>query len=333
MIFCDQVGKTFPPARRLGARLRLGAPPVGRTVLHDISFSVARGEIFGLLGANGAGKTTLLKLMATLVAPSVGRIEIAGCDTVRDPDGVRRRMGLGLADDRSFYYRMSAYDNLSFFGTLAGLRGTVLRGRIRSTAERLGLENDLHRRYAEFSTGMRHRLGLTRAMLNDPDVLLLDEPTRAVDPLHTREIRRIVRREIAQRDGKTVVVATNSLDEAWEICDRVAILDCGRIAAMGTPRELRDRLRRPAHLRIAVDAADSQPVIDRLRRVRGLVDCDATLEAGGMLLDVKILDEGGTIDDVLRAVSADGVRVRHFESLRPQPADVFSELMSGGGVA
>ena len=210
----------------------------GRAVLHDVNLEVRRGELLGLLGPNGAGKTTLMKMMATLTIPDRGSIEVDGIDIQKDPLLVRSRIGLCGSDDRSFYFRLTARENLTFFGALAGLRGRRLQRGIQKAMRDVSLTDAIDRRFGEFSSGMRQRMMVARALLSDPDILFFDEPTRAVDPIHADELRRMLREELVERRGKTIVLATNLLEEAWAICDRVAVVSNGTIVAVAPPSEL-----------------------------------------------------------------------------------------------
>jgi ABC-2 type transport system ATP-binding protein len=210
----------------------------GRDILHDVNLEVRRGELLGLLGPNGAGKTTLMKMMATLTIPDRGTIEVDGIDVEKDPLLVRSRIGLCGSDDRSFYFRLTARENLTFFGALAGLRGRRLQRGIQKALRDVSLSDAIDRRFGDFSSGMRQRMMVARALLSDPDILFFDEPTRAVDPIHADELRRMLREELVERRGKTIVLATNLLEEAWAICDRVAVVSNGTIAAVAPPSEL-----------------------------------------------------------------------------------------------
>ncbi len=216
-----------------------------KNVLRDVDVDVARGELFGLLGPNGVGKTTLLKMMATLVLPDRGSVIIDGIDAVAKPMLARSRIGFCSSEDRSFYFRLSARQNLRFFGALAGLRGRHLNARIEQTLAEVGMLDAIDRRFGEFSSGMRQRLVVARALLSDPPILLFDEPTRAVDPIGADELHRLIRDELVLSRGKTVVLATNLLQEAWSLCDRVAVVSNGTIAAVGPPEQLNRHQRSP----------------------------------------------------------------------------------------
>lgn len=320
----DAVTKSFAQAHGIVERLRARETPPPREVLRGISFCVARGEIFGLLGANGAGKTTLLKMLATLTVPTHGRITVGGYDTARDSLAARRTIGYVPADDRSFYYRMTARQNLYFFGTMAGVARSTLPTQIAHAAEVVGLSGELDRGYATYSTGMRQRLSIARALLHDPDVLLLDEPTRAVDPVAAERIRTTITRDLAQ-SGKTIVVSTNLLEEAWTICDRIAILRDGVLAALDTPADLRRRAQHCTDYRIIVDAADGD-ILDRIRAASGVRSAQNIPGSTAEILVTLDLD-CASMNELLQAISCNGIQVRRVEPKEPQPAEIFSRLV------
>ncbi len=211
-------------------------PPVA--ALQDVTLTVRRGEVLGLLGTNGAGKTTLLKILATLVLPNAGQVAVHGWDVVQDADQVRRIVGLVTGEERSFYWRLTGRANLEFFAAFQGLTAQATAARIEELRRTLGLEA-LDRRFGLYSTGMRHRLAIARALLPQPAVLLLDEPTRSIDPLATAALHRLIRATLVVELGCTIVLATHSLPEAEALCDRLAILHQGRLLACRTIAELR----------------------------------------------------------------------------------------------
>jgi len=234
----DHLAKTYPvPFLRLKRLLRRKfKPPV--EAVRDVSFNVHEGEIFGLIGPNGAGKTTLTKIIATLVQPTSGQVTVRGHDSVRDDEIVRRNVGLAGAEERSFYFRLTSEQNLLFFARLYGLSGSTARQRIDELLALFELEELRARRYAELSTGNKQRLSVARAMLANPPVLLLDEPTRSLDPLAAARMRATIK-SLAQSDGRTVFLTSHNLAEVEELCDRVAIIGKGSIHALDTPAKLR----------------------------------------------------------------------------------------------
>ncbi len=318
------VSKSFPGDYGMGSWLRRfgkRAQP-RRAALSDIALSVGRGEIFGLLGPNGAGKTTLLKLLATLLLPDCGSIHIAGIDALAQPMEVKRRVGFSMSDERSFYYRLTARENLEFFGVLADVPAERLRARAREVMRTVDLSDALEQPVKSFSSGMRQRLAVARALLADPDVLILDEPTRAVDPVHARELRRLVRDDLAHRMGKTVLLSTNVLEEAWSICDRVAILARGRIAALGTPAALAERY--AERRRYAVIFEQLEPALaERLRAIEGVLSVDPLQSAGGPSLVVDLELRGRGYAQLLAELAGNGSIVHSLHQLDDSLFDVF----------
>jgi ABC-2 type transport system ATP-binding protein len=234
------LSKTYSvPFRRLRALFRR---PVKDPVeaLRDVSFEVETGEIFGLIGRNGAGKTTLTKIVATLVQPTAGSVAVRGHDSVTHDEHVRREIGLATAEERSFYWRLTSEQNLMFFARLHGLSDRLAKKRIRDLLAKLELEEVARRRFGELSTGNKQRLAVARAMLTNPSVLLLDEPTRSLDPLAAARTREMIR-SLAQQDPPvTIFLTSHNLGEVETLCGRVAIISRGRIRAIDTPRNLRD---------------------------------------------------------------------------------------------
>ncbi|HJT28870.1 MAG TPA: ABC transporter ATP-binding protein [Pyrinomonadaceae bacterium] len=234
------LSKTYPvPFRRLRAFFRR---PVKDPVeaLRDVSFEVETGEIFGLIGRNGAGKTTLTKIVATLVQPTTGSVSVHGHDSVNDDEDVRRQIGLATAEERSFYWRLTSEQNLMFFARLHGLSDRVAKQRIKDVFSKLELDEVARRRFGELSTGNKQRLAVARALLANPPVLLLDEPTRSLDRLAAARMRDLIRSLANQDPPVTILLTSHNLAEVETLCARVAIISRGRIRAIDTPRNLRD---------------------------------------------------------------------------------------------
>jgi len=219
--------ETCSLTKRFRARWPLGRHrPVD--ALQDVTLRVEAGEVFGLLGPNGAGKTTLLKILATLLLPSGGEARVLGADVVRQPALVRRRVALVTGDERACYWRLSGRDNLIFFAGLLGCAPGEARRRAEAALGQVGLTEAADQVVARYSTGMRQRLLLARALLGGPPVLCLDEPTRSLDPQAAEAFRALVRR-LASTEGRTVLLATHDFEEAAAVCDRVGILAGGRL--------------------------------------------------------------------------------------------------------
>lgn len=226
LICIEGLHKTF---RRPGLRsfLRPGAV-ASHAVLKGVDLEIRQGDYLALLGANGVGKTTVLKTVATLLTPDRGAVSVAGMDVARHGRAVRDVTGYVLADERSFHWRLSAEENLEFFAQLDGISGKRGHERVRYLLERLDLTSAGSRPFGEFSTGMKQRLAVGRALLKSPRVLLMDEPTRSIDPAHAADVWRLVREEVEAVHGCLVLV-THQIQEALTLCTRVAILAEGRI--------------------------------------------------------------------------------------------------------
>jgi ABC-2 type transport system ATP-binding protein len=206
--------------------------------LSGVNLSIDQGEFFGLLGPNGAGKTTLFKILATLIIPDSGRALVDGHDTSADLREVRRQLVPVVADERSLRWRLDARENLRLYAVLYRVpRGEMAR-RIEDVLQVVDLANTGRRMVGQFSSGMKQRLLIARALLAHPRVLLLDEPTRGLDPLSARGLRTFLKEEICRRQGCTVLLATHNAEEALHLCDRVGILDRGRVLTTGSAERL-----------------------------------------------------------------------------------------------
>ena len=206
----------------------------------DISFSVAPGQIYGLLGANGAGKTTTLRLLATLLRPSGGSATVAGCDIALEAEKVRASVGF-LATSTALYARLTAREMIAYFGRLNGLADAEIRTRTARLAVELDMHEFLDRRCEKLSTGMKQKTSIARTLIHDPAVMIFDEPTLGLDVMTARAIVRFVRDCKAR--GKTVIYSTHVMSEVEKLCDTIGIIHGGRLVAEGTLAELRTRYR------------------------------------------------------------------------------------------
>jgi len=202
----------------------------------DLTLEVQPGEIFGFLGHNGAGKTTTIRLLNGLLTPSSGEMRVLGFHPLQDGPALRARTGV-LTETPSLDERLSAHDNLSIFADLYGVEKTEVRNRVEELLGEFELLDRAKEKVATFSKGMKQRLAIARALLHRPELIYLDEPTAGLDPLATQHVHDLVLR-LARRDGCTMFLCTHNLAEAERLCDRVAVLDHGHLAAIGTPREL-----------------------------------------------------------------------------------------------
>ncbi|MGB9444215.1 MAG: ABC transporter ATP-binding protein [Candidatus Acidiferrum sp.] len=238
-ITIDSLEKSFPPAYSgWRAFLQPFAAP-SRSALRGISLRVKAGEAVALLGANGAGKSTLLRIVATLLLPTRGAALVAGFDSAREAGSVRRRLGYHAGSDLGFYARLTGAENLRFFGRLNHLSDSFLRSRIPALAEQFELGDALNLQVRTLSSGTIQRLSLMRAILHQPEVLLLDEPTRSLDALGAADFRRFLKNEVLHRQGTALLFASHTIPEIEFLADRVAILKEGDLVAIATPAALK----------------------------------------------------------------------------------------------
>lgn len=235
MIECEGLTKTYnvrekPSFFSRGKERRIPA-------LRDVSFSILAGEIVGILGPNGAGKTTLLKILSTLLLPDSGRVLVEGADVVQSPGLVRRKIGLVLPSERSLYWKLTAQENLQLFGGLYNLPPRKVRERSEILLELVGLSNFAHVQVEKFSTGMRKRLMIARAMLHEPRLLILDEPTSGLDIQGKYEVWILLRNLATQ--GVTLLLATHDMEEAESVPSRLLIIHQGKICADGSPADIK----------------------------------------------------------------------------------------------
>jgi len=208
------------------------------TAVDHVDLSVRRGEIYGFLGPNGAGKSTAIRMLCTLLSPTFGTATVNGYDVVHQANEVRKRIGL-VSEKMIMYPRLTALENLMFFGSLYGIEPNALRKKSEELLEMVKLTQFKDKQVGGYSSGMRQRVNVIRAILHDPDILFLDEPTTALDPQSTRFVRDLVK-DLKER-GHTIVLTTHMMDEADELSDRVCIIDHGKIMAVDTPQTLKER--------------------------------------------------------------------------------------------
>ena len=288
-----------------------------------IDLTVKSGEIFGLLGPNGAGKTTTMKMLATLLLPTSGTIRVLGVDPLEHPRAVRARLGAMLSGERSLYWKLTARENLDYFAALYHVPPSETRARIDRVLGEVNLSDRADDYVERYSTGMRQRLALARALLPDPPLLLLDEPTVGLDPQASRDLRDRVRELRAQ--GRTVLLTTHYMEEADQLCDRVAIIDHGRIAALDTPAALKRTIRAEevVRLELGVDG-DDRPVLERLGRAATVARSERS--NGTLAVTAHCASARDFVPAAFDAARSTGATVRHVEVVPVTLEDVFLSL-------
>lgn len=320
----QNVSKTYHP---LSLGMILGRPPTskGYVAVDDVSFKVGKGEIFGLVGPNGAGKTTLIKMICSLLHPTTGTVSIEGLDTVTDGQQVKQAVGLITSNERSFYWRLSGQQNLEFFASIYRLDKTEARKWIDQLLEFLGLERYRHERFDGFSTGTKQRFAIARGMLAKPKFLLLDEPTKGVDPINAAEIITLLREELPRIWSPTMIITSHNLREVELLCREVAIMHQSRILAQGTIDDLATSAKLKNQQRITYTGGKGTP----LPTLPGTEEVTVA-SLSGELNEINFFaaQNSGAIEGMLRHLLDDGASVQSVDRHRQTLDDVFANLVA-----
>ncbi len=283
-----------------------------------VDLSVAPGEIYGFLGPNGAGKTTTVRMLVTLLSPSAGRASVAGHDVVADPGGVRLRIGVAL-QEAALDLKQTGAEFLRLQGRLYGLKRGEIGQRLKDLGALIDLGDALGRRVGGYSGGMRRRLDLAAALMHNPDVLFLDEPTTGLDPVSRARVWEEVRRLNIEL-GVTIFLTTQYLEEADRLADRVGIIDAGRIAAEGTPEDLKRSVGQD--LVVASTRGEANGAVERLRGLEAVEKVDVR----GEELTIATPDGPRVVGKVAVALEESGVAVERLTLRTPTLDDVFLEV-------
>jgi len=295
------------------------------TALQDVSLDIPRGELFGLLGPNGAGKTTLIKILTTLLAPTAGDAQVAGYDVVKQPELVRPRINMVSGGESSGYGLLTVRENLWMFSQFYGLPSKEANQRIKDLLTRVGLADRINTKSSDLSTGLRQKMNIVRGFMTDPQVLFLDEPTLGLDVGASRDVRAFIREWLDADRSRTLLLTTHYMVEADELCDRVAIINQGRVLACDTPAALKQRLQKDAIFAIETSALNglSAAALQALPEVR-----TATVREhdGGASLELVLVEEGA-LAGVINTLTQKDVRVLKFSKREPTLEDVFVDLV------
>ncbi|MFQ5813888.1 MAG: ABC transporter ATP-binding protein [Anaerolineae bacterium] len=323
-----ELTKQFPRNKGLWDFIPGSRPSRTVTAVDNVNLTVGRGELFGLLGPNGAGKTTLIKLLCTLIVPTSGTARVNGYD-LQQEEAIKASVGLVSGDERSFYWRLSGRRNLEFFASLHGLPARQRQRRVEDVLELMELREIADERFQTYSTGMRQRLSLARGLLSNPEILFLDEPTKSLDPIATRHLRDFIKDRLVGERGVTVFLTTHRLEEAEQLCQRIAIMDQGRIRACGTISELRRILRKGERYSLRISGL-SEALQDELASLVVSLKI-LPLDAETTLLEFDTLDGEETLSEVIEVIHNNGGRIRAVSSQATPLEEVFAHLTQEEG--
>ena len=299
--------------------------------LEKVSIKVKEGELFGILGPNGAGKTTLIKVLCTLILPNEGTAYVNGYDVVEDGEKVKASIGLVTSEERSFYWRLTGRKNLEFFASLYNFSNWETKSRISEVLRLVGLEDRADDRFDNYSTGMKHRMAIARGLLNDPAILFLDEPTRSLDPYAAQKLREFIKEDLVRGQGKTVFLSTHNLEEAEQLCDRIAIIDKAMIKASGTLSELRKNVREQEKYVLEVKNF-SEGLLGKLSCLEGVIDfSNAPLKADVVSLEFLLSNSETVLPQIIKTIVNTGGKIRACNREKALLGEIFAQLTEESG--
>jgi ABC-2 type transport system ATP-binding protein len=300
--------------------------PRSLVALNDINMEVQPGELFGLLGPNGAGKTTLIKILTTLLAPSTGHAWVAGYDVVDEPEKVRPRINMVSGGETSGYGLLTVRENLWMFSQFYGLSSSVANQNIKHLLEVVGLSDRMNAKSSDLSTGLRQKMNIVRGFMTDPDVLFLDEPTLGLDVGASREVRRFIRSWVDDDPTRTLLLTTHYMVEADELCDRVAIINQGRVLACDSPANLKRNLQQDAIFHLELSPFNGSLNASTFETLPGILNVSHSSQDGFEALDLILVDEQA-LTGVVNTLNSANIRLLNLKKNEPTLEDVFVQLV------
>lgn len=293
--------------------------------LADVNLKIEQGELFGLLGPNGAGKTTLIKILVTLLSPTSGLARVAGIDVSIAPQLVRPRINMVSGGESSGYGLLTVRENLWMFSQFYGVPSKAAYDRIDGLLKRVGIFDRRHTRSSDLSTGLRQKMNIVRGFMTDPAVLFLDEPTLGLDVGASREVRHLIREWLDEDKSRTLLLTTHYMVEADELCDRVAIINQGRVLACDSPSSLKQRLQKEAIFEIETSALNGFSPTS-LESLPGMHRVSCQEGDGSATLNI-ILKEEAALAVVINTLTAADIRIMKLSKHEPTLEDVFVNLV------
>ena len=295
------------------------------TALKDVNLQVRRGELFGLLGPNGAGKTTLIKILTTLLAPTTGKAWVLDMDVTREAAKVRARINMVSGGETSGYGLLTVYENLWMFSQFYGIPSKVAKQRIKTLLEVVGLADRLNTKSSDLSTGLRQKMNIVRGFMTDPDILFLDEPTLGLDVGASRDVRAFIRKWMDENPTRTLMLTTHYMVEADELCDRVAIINQGRVLACDSPLNLKRKLQQDVIYQMEVSPLNGLEM-EQFEKLAGVHRVSHVTMDGYAKLNFTLLDDD-VLSGVINLMTKNNVHILNLEKREPTLEDVFVHLV------
>lgn len=318
-VLTESLTRVFNPKKKEGKSV---------TALDKVDLRIEQGELFGILGPNGAGKTTLLKILSTLLLPTSGRAYVAGFDVDKDCQEVRKRINMVSGGEISGYGLLTVKENLWMFTQFYGMKSAVAFSRIDEMLELFGMVDKKNEKVRTLSTGMRQKMNVIRGFITDPDIIFLDEPTLGLDVNASRVIRDYIVDWVKKGPNKTVLLTTHYMAEADQLCDRIAIIDDGKILACDSPSRLKRLVKTSTLLKIDVTFLKDKSFLDKIAGVEKFTFTD---EVGGGLTSLRfVLQDESAVSDIVSGVVKSGAKILALRTTEPTLEDVFIKMVGKG---
>jgi len=290
--------------------------------LAGVTFDVKRGELFGLIGPNGAGKTTTIKILTTLLTPTSGKAHVLGLDVNKQIYEIRKRIGIVFGGERGLYNRVTAVENMKYFSDLYGVDPNVSKKRIPELIKLVGLDGRENEKVEKYSRGMKQRLHIAKALVNDPELVFLDEPTIGLDPAGARDIREMIRD--MEKWGKTILLTTHYMFEADELCKRIAVISKGKIVALDTPSGLKKLVKDISVVELQTYGA-TEAFVEKLKSISGVTRVVADLESERQFIKIQTPIAADLLSEVTRV--SEGVKIIDKSIKEPTLEDAYLRLV------
>lgn len=321
--------KKFSPPR--GVMRLVAKSPLKEeiTAVDAVNLAVRKGEIFGLIGPNGAGKTTLIKLLCTLLWPTSGSAIVNGYDLVRDEDKVKASVGFVSGQERSFFWRLTGRENLEFFAALNNLLGGSAQRKINEALHQVDLQDAADNMFYSYSSGMKQRLGIARALLTNPAILFFDEPTKSLDAVAAQSLYKLIKEKLVGQERRTVFLTSHRLDEVEQRCDRIAIMHRGKIVYCGTVAQLRDIVKKTERYALEVSDELNEQALFGIASSQDLVDVKISPNVHSNCVKLEFSSSNGehSLSRCLRDILDSGRTVISCNKEEPSLEELFIERL------
>ncbi|MCL4332456.1 MAG: ABC transporter ATP-binding protein [Candidatus Thermoplasmatota archaeon] len=294
------------------------------TALHELDISVKYGELFGIIGPNGAGKTTTIKILSTLLLPTSGTARVLGMDVTRDLYRIRKNIGIVFGGERGLYNRVTGFQNLMYFSDLYGVPPSVSRKKVPELIEMVGLTGRENDKVEKYSRGMKQRLHIARALVHDPPLLFLDEPTIGLDPAGSRDIRQII--NDLKKAGKSIILTTHYMFEADELCDRIAVISKGRLVALDMPSGLKKQVKDITLAEVHV-YGDATPLIESLKSIENVSRVFSDMTGDRTIVRIQTPDGSDVLEQAKSAASRLNLKIIESSVKEPTLEDAYLRMV------